>query len=354
MSRYMFTPGPVPMQDEICSIGGRQTPYFRNDWFSELLLECEKNLLETVNAPTGSRAIFLTASGTAAMEASVINLLSPNDKSLVINGGGFGQRFAELCEIHNKPFDSLFVDDNDLSNISDLANPKPYSSLLINAHETTVGRLYNLNAVGQFCLDNDLLNIVDGISMYATDPLDMSLFNIDALVLSSHKALGLHAGLSMIILSPKAIESLNERCSMYFDFHSYLENGLRGQTPFTPAINIIMQLNHRLKQLVNGQIICEIERVAKVASYFRKEVSPLPLQFFSHYMPNSVTALSPSDGKSAAKIVEDMEKVYDISLTPNGGELKDKVFRVSHMGRIDFEYTDILLDALFDYYGVSR
>ncbi|MBB1488955.1 pyridoxal-phosphate-dependent aminotransferase family protein [Oceanospirillum sediminis] len=354
MSRYLFTPGPVPMQQDICDIGGEQTPYFRNDWFSQVVKECETNLLDCVNAPEGSRAIFLTASGTGAMEASVINLLKADQKTLVVNGGSFGQRFADLCDIHHKPYQSLHVADSDLSDIADQCTADSFCTLLINAHETSVGRLYNLQAVGQFCRENGLLNIVDGISMFVTDPLDMTEFNIDALIISSHKALGLHAGLSMVILSPRAIEALNERCSMYFDFHSYLNDGERGQTPFTPAINILMQLQHRLRQLVDGGLAKEVERAKEIAHYFREQISPLPLGFYSQYMPNAMTTLSPLDGRSAAQVVLDMEQNYGMVLTPNGGELRDKVFRVSHMGCMDIRYTDQLLDALFDYYGAER
>jgi len=91
---YIFTPGPVKMSEEILAIGAKQTPYFRNDKFSEVTFNCEKGLLEMVNAPEGSRVIFLTASGTAGMESAVMNLLTKDDNALVVNGGGFGNRFV--------------------------------------------------------------------------------------------------------------------------------------------------------------------------------------------------------------------------------------------------------------------
>ena len=354
----LFTPGPVPMQPDICALGGEQTPYFRNEWFSDVVRDCEAGLLAAVKAPEGSRVVFLTASGTAGMEATVINLLSESDQHLVVNGGGFGQRFVDLCRRHRKPCCELNVGDTDLSDISAVAAEHTgLVSLLVNAHETSVGRLYNLDALGAFCRQQDLLFMVDAISMFLTDPLDMSAQHIDALILSSHKALGLHAGLSMVVLSPKALAQLKSdpqpAVPLYFDFADYLKDGERGQTPFTPAINIFMQLQLRLKQLAGDGLIQEQKRAADVAAYFRQAIKPLPLTLFSRFAPNAMTALTPTDGRSAAEIVQSLQDNYGITVTPNGGALKDTVFRVSHMGAMDRIYTETLVRALFDLYGMS-
>lgn len=148
--KYIFTPGPVKMYDETLKLGAMQTPYFRNDEFSKLLLECEKNLLKIANAPQGSRALFLTASGTAGMEASVQNLLNKDDKALVVNGGGFGQRFVDICNIHNIKNIDCKIGDTNLSTTECLEPYSDATALLINGHETSIGTLYNLEAVGEF------------------------------------------------------------------------------------------------------------------------------------------------------------------------------------------------------------
>jgi len=77
------------MSQEIMDVGAKQTPYFRNCEFSDVTFACEKGLLEMVNAPEGSKVIFLTASGTAGMESVVMNLLNQGDNALVVHGGGF-------------------------------------------------------------------------------------------------------------------------------------------------------------------------------------------------------------------------------------------------------------------------
>ena len=350
---YIFTPGPVKMSEETLRIGAIQTPYFRNESFSEVLKQCEKDLLILANAPQGSRVVFLSASGTGAMEAAVMNLMGASNQAVVINGGTFGERFAQLCERYDKSWSEHRVHLNNLSNTDEL---KEYAgdTLLINAHETSVGILYDLDAIGTFCRNKGWLNIVDAISMFVTDPLDMIRQNIDALILSSHKGLALPPGLSMVVLSPRAIARLQPVQSVYFDFNAYLSDGLRGQTPFTPPVTIILQLQARLAQIRHNGIYTEYAKARKNAEYFRGSISALPLKFYSDFMPNAMTTLSPIDDRSAYTIVEDLKKYYNIAVAPNGGELHNTVFRVAHMGAITIEYTDILINALFNYYGVKR
>lgn len=353
-NKYIFTPGPVKMSDDILAIGAEQTPYFRNAEFSKILLECEKNLLKIVNAPKESKVLFLTASGTAGMESTVQNLIAKDDKTIIINGGGFGQRFVDICNLHNIENINLKLENNNLSDTKILQKYSDSNVLLINAHETSIGTLYDLESVGDFCKSNDILNIVDGISMFVTDELDMQKFSIDALILSSQKGLALPPGISMIILTPNVMKRLQPKSSIYFDFKRYLTDGERGQTPFTPAVTILLQLHFRINQIVKNGIENEIQKAKDIAEYFRDSIKDLPLKLFSDFMPNAITTLTPTDGKLAWIIVKDLDEKYNVIVTPNGGELKDKIFRVSHMGAMTKEYTDILIDALYDYYKRER
>lgn len=351
--QYIFTPGPVKMAEEILRLGAEQTPYFRNDAFSQVLLQCERDLLAAVNAPEGSRAVFLTASGTAGMEAAVVNLLGAGDRAVVVDGGSFGRRFAEICERHAIDHAVHAVHLDNLADPSALAEYDA-TALLINAHETSVGVLYDLDAVGRLCREKGWLNIVDAISMFVTDPLDMRAQHIDALIVSSHKGLALPPGLSMVVLTPRAVGRLQPPGMLYFDFRRYLEDGARGQTPFTPAVTIILQLRYRLAQIRAEGIAAEQAKAAAVAAHFRQAVAPLPLRAYSPFMPNAMTTLSPTDGRSAYAVVEALEAHYNVVVAPSGGSLKETIFRVAHMGAVTEAYTDVLIDALFDYYGGKR
>lgn len=351
----IFTPGPVKMSEEILQVGAKQTPYFRNSEFSDVTFACENGLLDMVNAPEGSKVIFLTASGTAGMESAVMNLLNKNDNALVVNGGGFGARFVDICAIHAIPHTNFKVKNTNLTDIESLAPNENYTALVVNAHETSVGHLYNLDAMGDYAFKNDMLYIVDAISMLVTDPLDMQQSNIDVVIAGSQKGLALPPGLTMVILAPKAINKLQNINSLYFNFKDYLSNGERGQTPYTPAVTIMLQLEVRLNQIKKrGGIAQSIANAKEVANYFRQSIKTLPLKEYTPYMPNAMTTLTPTDGKSAMDIVNDLEENYKVMVCPNGGAERDSVFRVSHMGEMTKEYTDILINALHDYYGVSR
>ena len=351
----IFTPGPVKMSEEILKLGAQQTPYFRNQAFSDITFDCERGLLEMVNAPAGSKAIFLTASGTAGMEAAIMNLLSEKDKALVVNGGGFGGRFVNICDTHDIPHTDFKVQDTNLSDIEQCAPNNHHTALVVNAHETSVGHLYDLDAMGRYAVKHKLLYIVDAISMLVTDPLDMQQSNIDVVIASAQKGLALPPGLTMLVLSPQAIQKLQDINSLYFNFKSYLSNAERGQTPYTPAVTIMLQLKARLDQIVaRGGIQQSIQQAREIAEYFRSSIKALPLREYSPYMPNAMTTLSPTDGKSAMDIVNDLEKNYKVMVCPNGGPERDLIFRVSHMGEMTKEYTDILIDALHDYYAITR
>lgn len=102
-----FTVGPVQSSDIVKEVGGEDVPYFRTEEFSKLMLENESYIKKFAKAEKKSRAVFLTGSGTAAMEATVINFFSESDKVLVVNGGSFGERFVKLCVIHNIPYTEI-------------------------------------------------------------------------------------------------------------------------------------------------------------------------------------------------------------------------------------------------------
>lgn len=105
-----FTVGPVQSSDIVCAIGAEQVPYFRTEEFSKVMLENEAFIKKFAKASERSRVVFITGSGTASMEAAIINTLTPKDKAIVINGGSFGQRFVRLCQIHDISYSEIALD----------------------------------------------------------------------------------------------------------------------------------------------------------------------------------------------------------------------------------------------------
>ena len=348
-----FSVGPVQSDDYVREIGSCQVPYFRTPEFSEVMFENEKLVLKFAKAPKGSRAVFITGSGTASMEASVINTLAKNDKAIVVNGGSFGHRFAEILDIHKIPHDDIVLETGKALTKEHLLpfENKGYTAFLVNVHETSTGVRYDMNLIGEFCKRNGIFLIADAISSFLADELDMEKIGADVLMTGSQKALACPPGVSIIVLSPRAlkrVENTDSGC-MYLDLKRALENGERGQTPFTPAVGTLLQINARLRKIdETGGADAEVKRVGELAAYFREKIKAFPFKTVSESPSNAVTSLAPEGKLSAYTIFTVLKDEYGIWICPNGGELKDKIFRVGHIGALTKANYDTLFNALED------
>ena len=241
----LFTIGPVQMFPETLDIRAQQIPYFRTTEFSQMMLKTDLLLKKVAGTGPESKVIYLTASGTAAMEATVMNCFSSEDKVLVIAGGTFGQRFAEICRVHEIPSESIVLKFGEIltREVLEKYNDQGFTGMLVNLHETSTGQLYDIGIISEFCKRNGLYLIVDAISTFLCDEFYMDEWGIDVTILSSQKGFCLAPGLSMIVLNGKIIREkvLPKKVkSMYFNFNDYLCNIARGQTPFTPAVGILI------------------------------------------------------------------------------------------------------------------
>lgn len=349
-----FTVGPVQSSEEILEIGSEQVPYFRTPEFSKIMLENEELIKKLAKAPKDAKAVFLTGSGTAAMEATVMNVLTKEDKALIINGGSFGARFVKLCQLHDVAYEELKLTTGHGFTSKDLEKyqDSSFTCALVNYHETSTGELYDLNLLSKFCKQNNMLLIVDCISAFLADEFDMEKLNADVMITGSQKALACPPGISIIVLSDRAVKRVynNESKSIYLDLKSALENAKRGQTPFTPAVSILRQINKRLHLIeANGGISKSINSTKELASYFREAIKDLPLEIVPDNCSNAVTALHPLKN-NAYEIFTILKDNYHIWVCPNGGDLKDKIFRVGHIGALTKEDYDKLLSALREMY----
>lgn len=349
-----FTVGPVMSSQDVLDIGAEQVPYFRTPEFSEVMFENERLFLEFAGAPEGARAAFLTGSGTAAMEAAVANTLDANDKALVVVGGSFGRRFSELCDIHHIPHDDIEIPFGETLTAQMLAqyDGQGYTALLVNIHETSTGVLYDAAMLAEFCRRNNMFFIMDAISAFLAEPLNMAELGVDVFLTGSQKALACPPGISLLALSEAAlarIQRIDSGC-LYLDLKAALKNAERGQTPFTPAVGTLLQINRRLKDIKEaGGAEAEVSRVAALAADFRSKIADLPLSQVSPAPSNAVTVLSPvTPGISAYSVFEHIKDEYGMWVCPNGGELANKVFRVGHIGALIPADNSKLVAALAD------
>lgn len=347
-----FTVGPVQSSEKVRSIGAEQVPYFRTPEFSDLMKENEKLMKKFAKASDDSRVVFITGSGTASMEACVMNLFTPEDKVLVVNGGSFGNRFVQLCEIHDVPHEVIALEKGKTLTREELYkyDGMGFTGFLVNMHETSTGVLYDIDMISEFCKKNDIFLLVDAISAFLANPIDVKEQHVGAMITGSQKALACPPGISVIVLSPEAIERIerNKVKSMYFDLQDALKNGERGQTPFTPAVAILIQINERLKEIeAQGGVESEIKRIATLAEDFRTKIKELPFEIMSESLSNAVTPLHPTTA-SAYDIFTTLKDEYEIWVCPNGGDLADTLFRVGHIGYLTEADNDTLIHALED------
>lgn len=347
-----FAVGPVMMEEEILEIGSEQIPYFRTDDFSKIMLENEMLLKRAVKATDSSRVLFLTASGTAAMEATAMNVFTSKDKLLIVNGGSFGARFKEICDVLNLESEQILLEYGEPLSEEHLApyEDKGLTGFLINVHETSTGMLYDMDLVGKFCKRNNLLLVVDAISSFLSDPYDMQKYGVNATILSSQKALALPPGMAFIVVDDVAQKRIldNNIHSLYFNLQNYLKDGKRGQTPYTPAVGILLQLRKRLESVDRIGVENIISQVSHIAEDFRKKISGLPLQIASPMMSNTLTPLKPVGKMTADEIFLYLKDNYGIFVCPNGGTLSKTLFRVGHIGAITETDNDRLVEAFFD------
>lgn len=341
----LFTVGPTEMFADTLEVGSKQLPYFRTEEFSDIVLKSVEKMKILLKAKEDTKIIYITGSGSAAMESVVSNSFDQNDKLLIIDGGTFGHRFVQLADIYNIPYDSINLNYGEIlkeQHFSNL-NLKSYTGLLVNVDETSTGQLYDLKMLSRICKENGIYLVVDAISSFLADDYDMEKFNISCTILSSQKALALSPGLSILAIDNKFYEEKikdKKPINLYLNINEHLKNMERGQTPNTPAVGIILELADRINKI--KKVEDEINRVKSNAEYFRKLAISIGLKLPDYPISNAVTPVIFENG-NAKEVFNHLKEKYNIFVNPTGGDLSDKILRVSHIGNLKKnDYEDLI------------
>lgn len=325
MKSYVF---PGDIEESILQISGNPFPYMRTAQFSELVKDSERMLLDLIKCRKG-RVVFYTASGTGAMEAVVANFVTQKKKTFIIAGGSFGYRWRDLCEYYHcisEVFEVPFakdIDYDELEKAIDVSRPEVF---LCQHHETSTGQLFNLDRISVLCRKYNVSLVVDVISSFLTDPLDMDAMGIDVCITSSQKGLNIAPGLSFVVLSERVLKESFAHKGYYFDFDENLKNLERGQTPYSPATSLFMQLHERLK----GYTVMGTEQIInsrrQKALYFRNLCRKNGWEVPAENPSNCITGFFVH--RNGDILATELLK-QDIFLMPGG---TPHYFRVSHIG----------------------
>jgi len=354
LKNYLLTPGPTPIPPRVLETMARPIIHHRTPEFQKIIQEVEEDLKYVYQ--TKNEVLIFAASGTGAMEGAVINLLSPGDKALVVRGGKFGERFGEICRAYGIEFTAIdvewgkAVDPEIIRNILEederrTANhERRIKAVYTTLCETSTGVATDIEAIGKILKNYEAGLVVDAISGLAAVPIKTDEWGVDVVISGSQKGLMIPPGLAFVSVSPKAW-ALVEKSTLpkyYFDFKAYKKALDKIDTPFTPAVNLIIALREALKIIKEEGLDVIFERHKKMAFAVRSAVKAMGLELFSpDAYSDAVTAVRVPQGIDGAKLVKTMRDKYGVGIAGGQAELKGKIFRIATMGYI--AVTDLIV-----------
>jgi aspartate aminotransferase-like enzyme len=334
-------PGPTSLPDAVREAGARQMINHRGPEYAALqngVVERLKKFYRTEND-----VLILTAAGTGALEAAVVNFLSPGDKVLAITIGAFGDRFAKIATTFGADVTKLAVEWGQAADPASvrqaLAAGGPWKAVLMTHNETSTAVTNPIPQLAQAVREAapDALVIVDAISGLGAVPFQTDGWGLDVVVSGSQKAWMVGPGLSFVSVSARAWEAAAsaKMPKFYFDLAAHKASAESGQTPWTPAVGIMFQLEVALAMMEQEGPDAIFERHAAVAAAVRAGLTALGFKLLADPAFASSTV-------TGAWLPEDLDwkafngKLRSLGLVIAGGQgnLKGKIFRIGHLGHV--------------------
>ncbi|MFA5145415.1 MAG: alanine--glyoxylate aminotransferase family protein [Candidatus Omnitrophota bacterium] len=337
---YLLTPGPTPLPPEVCEAMARPIIHHRTPQFQAVLKEAVEGLKYVFQ--TNNDIFILTSSGTGAMEAAVINFLSSGDTALTVETGKFGERWTEICKAYGINTEVMKVEWGKAvlpSEIEKKLNANPaIKAVFVTLCETSTGVVNDIEGIGKIVKNTGAILVVDAISGLGAIDLNSDGWFCDVVVSGSQKGLMLPPGLGFISVSPKAWKSAESaKCpKYYFDLRKAKKAFDKTDTPFTPAISLVIALNEALKMIKQDGLENVFLRHKKMADATRQAMAALGLELFAPTAASDVvTAVCAPGGIDGEKLVKTMRDTYGVTIAGGQDELKGKIFRIAHMGYIE-------------------
>jgi aspartate aminotransferase-like enzyme len=326
----------------------------RGPEFAELMLECVDGLKWAFQ--TQHDLLILTASGSGGLESLVVNTLSPNEKLLAVSIGYFGDRLIATARAFGVDVVPLRFEEGQAAAPDQIAGAlradPDIRTVFVTHNETSTGVLNPLEAIARAARDvrPDLLVLVDGISSVGSVRIQPDAWGLDVVVAGSQKGWMTPPGLTFVSVSPRAWERHAQARlpRSYFDWQAHKRSGDKGQTPWTPAVNILYGLQAGLRLMRDEGLERLFERHERMAEYTRNGLTELELALLAepaHASPTVTTAYVP-DGVDGSELLDALRDRHDVVVAGGQGRLEGRIIRVAHLGWFDQDDLDEALLAL--------
>ena len=339
--RYIFAPGPTSVPPEILLELAKPVLHHREPQFLATLAEVRDGLKYLFQ--TSGEVILLSASGTGGMEAAVANLFSSGDRALVITGGKFGERWAEICRVYGVEAVTLEVPWGEAVKPSEvaeaLARDTSIRGVCVQACETSTGAAQDVQALGEIVKAHpDVVLIVDAVSALGAVDVRTDEWGLDAVVAGSQKAMMLPPGLAFVAMSDKGWQRAAQTNlpRYYFDLPKIRGELVRDDHPYTLPTSLVVALREALACLRAEGLDHMFQRHRQLAEATRAGIKALGLALLAEKSPSdALTVVRVPEGIDGARIPKMFQELCNITIVGGQDRLRGKVFRLAHMGYVD-------------------
>jgi aspartate aminotransferase-like enzyme len=345
--RYLMTPGPTPVPPEVLAALAEPVIHHRGRDFREIYDRVLARLREVCR--TEHDVLLFTNSGTGAFESAVANLTSPGDRQLVLSAGNFGERWAAMVRAYGADLVHARLEWGEIPEPEDLrrALDDDVKVVYLVHSETSTGVVADVQALAAAAKEAGALVVVDAVSSLGAVPVETDAWSIDVLVSGSQKALMCPPGLAFCSVSPAALEAAARSSSPRFvlDWERTRKGQAKLDAPFTPAVSLVKALDVALGILLDEGLENAFDRHVRLGRACREGAKAMGLELFSPDDDRSavVTAIRSPDGVDSSEIVATLRDRFGITIATGQGELKERIFRIGHIGFFDvFDITTAL------------
>ncbi|MEH1891410.1 MAG: alanine--glyoxylate aminotransferase family protein [Nostoc sp.] len=336
----LMIPGPTPVPEAALLALAKHPIGHRTSEFSNILAEVTENLKWLHQ--TQSDVLTLNVSGTGAVEAGIINFLSPGDRILVGSNGKFGERWVEIGQAYGLNVEEVKVEwgkpliPEVFAKKLQADTQKQIKAVIITHSETSTGVLNDLETINRHVKEHgEALIIVDAVTSLGAFNLPVDAWGLDIVASGSQKGYMIPPGLGFVSVSPKAWEAYKtaKLPKYYLDLGKYRKATAKNTTPFTPPVNLIVALHTTLRIMKEEGLESIFARHERLKNATRAAIQGLnlPLLAADSSASPAITAVAPQ-GIEPDKIRSLMKKRFDIALAGGQDHLSNKIFRIGHLG----------------------